>query len=184
MTNDPTTLRLADRLSTLRKDRGWSLDQLADLSGVSRATLSRLEKAETSPTAETLGKLCAAHGLPLSRLMMQIEEAFVPLIARSAQAEWTDPATGYRRRQVSPPSPSLTGEVLEGTIPPGQSITYDAPPRPGQEHHLVMLDGQLSLTVGGQRHDLKAGDCLRYVLQGSSHFETDAHAARYLLVLL
>ena len=52
--------RLAQRLRELRHERGWSLDELAARSGVSRATLSRLENNEVSPTAAVLGRLCPA----------------------------------------------------------------------------------------------------------------------------
>jgi len=61
--------RIAQRLKTLRAERGWSLDELAGRSEVSRATLSRLENAEVSPTASVLGKLAASYGLTISRLM-------------------------------------------------------------------------------------------------------------------
>ena len=54
--------QIAQRLKSLRAERDWSLDELAKRSGVSRATLSRLENAEVSPTASVLGKLCAALG--------------------------------------------------------------------------------------------------------------------------
>ena len=49
--------QLAERLAALRTAAGWSLDELATRSGVSRATLSRLERAETSPTATLLSRL-------------------------------------------------------------------------------------------------------------------------------
>ncbi|TMV04782.1 helix-turn-helix domain-containing protein [Ruegeria sediminis] len=182
---DDLSGRLAGRLKELRLDRGWSLDQLAGESGLSRATLSRMEKGEVSPTAESLGRLCAAFGLPMSRLLMMVEETFAPKVPYERQTEWTDPETGYTRRSVSPPSPGLSGEVLECHLPPGTAIAYDAPPRPGQEHHLVMLDGALTLTVDGTPHELRAGDTLRYHLSGPNRFETGPQrGARYLLVLI
>ena len=70
-------------------------------------------------------------------------------------------------------------------LKPGTRIAYDRPPRPGLEHHLVMLDGALSLTVDGIRHRLAAGDCLRYRLHGDSLFETPANSgARYHLFMV
>ena len=48
---------LARRLKALRHEHALSLDELASRSGVSRTTLSRLENAETSPTANALGRL-------------------------------------------------------------------------------------------------------------------------------
>src|SRR6185437_455408 len=95
---------LAQRLKSLRAERGWSLDELARRGAVSRATLSRLENAEVSPTASVLGKLCAAYGLTMSRLMHLVEDDFAPLVRRDAQPLWTDPTIGFRRRSVSPPA--------------------------------------------------------------------------------
>jgi transcriptional regulator with XRE-family HTH domain len=96
--------RIAQRLRALRAERNWSLDDLAQLSNVSRATLSRLENAAVSPTASVLGKLCVAYGLPMSRLMHMVEEDFAPLVPRHAQPLWTDASVGFRRRSVSPPA--------------------------------------------------------------------------------
>lgn len=177
--------RIAERLRTLRAGRGWSLDTLAASSGVSRATLSRLENAEVSATAAVLGRLCAAYGMTVSRLILMAEDDFPPLVTRAGQPVWTDPETGFERRSVSPVSSSLAGEVLECALPPGVRIAYDRSPRDGLEHHLVLLEGALSLTVEGRRHELSPGDCLRYRLAGASLFETPAlSGARYLLFIV
>ncbi|WP_300069482.1 XRE family transcriptional regulator [uncultured Ruegeria sp.] len=182
---DDLSNRLANHLGELRKARRWSLDQLSEHSGISRATLSRMEKGEVSPTAESLGRLCAAYGVPMSRLLMMVEDSFDPKVPFDRQAEWRDPETGFTRRSVSPPSAGLTGEVLECHLPRGADITYEAPPKPGQEHHLIMLDGMLTLTVDNTAHMLSGGDCLRYHLSGPTRFETGARrGARYILVLI
>jgi transcriptional regulator with XRE-family HTH domain len=177
--------RIARRLRELRGERNWSLDELARRSEVSRATLSRLENAEVSATASVLGKLCAAYGLTMSRLMRMVEDDFVPLVRRDDQPVWTDPECGFRRRSVSPPARSLAAEVLECALEPGTHITYDRPPRPGLEHHLLLIEGRLAVTVGGQTHDLQPGDCLRYQLFGPSGFATpEGCSARYILVVV
>ncbi len=180
-----TDQRLAQRLKSLRTERGWSLDELAGQSRVSRATLSRLENAEVSPTANVLGKLCAAYGLTMSRLMRMVEEDFVPLLRRSEQMVWSDASVGFERRSVSPPAQPLAGEALECTLDPGARITYDVPPRPGLEHHLVLLEGRLGVSLEGRNHDLLPGDCLRYQLFGSSAFATGEDCgARYILFIV
>ncbi|MCA3601835.1 MAG: helix-turn-helix domain-containing protein [Methylobacterium sp.] len=172
-------------LRRLRQSRGWSLDELATRSGVSRASLSRLENAEVSATAVALCKLASAFGLTASRLLHQVETEASPLIRRGEQPLWEDPATGFARRAVSPPAQNLAGEVIEGALPAGSVISYDLPPRPGLEHHLVMLEGALTLSVEGVAHDLRPGDCLRYVLHGPTRFETPPMmGARYLIFML
>lgn len=177
--------RIAQRLKGLRAERGWPLDELSRLSGVSRATLSRLENAEVSATAGVLGRLCAAYGLTLSRLMHMVEDAHAPLVRRNAQPVWIDPDTGFRRRSLSPPAQSLAAEALECELPPGTHIAYADPPRPGLEHHLLLVQGRLKVTVGGQTHDLQPGDCLRYRLSGASAFTTPADSpAHYILFMV
>lgn len=184
MQNDFNT-RLAARLKDLRQSRDWSLDDLAQQCGLSRATLSRLEKGEVSPTAEGLGRLCSTYGLTMSRLMMMVEETFEQKVAIAQQPVWTDPETAFRRQVVSPKAPGLNGEVLRCSLPPSSQIRYESPPRPGQEHHLVMLDGILMLTLGNASYELRAGDCLRYQLTTSSLFETGPqNGADYHLFLI
>ena len=125
---DDLSNRLSERLKELRQGRGWSLDELAAHSGLSRATLSRMEKGEVSPTAESLGRLCQAHGLPMSRLMMMVEDTFVPRVPVERQTEWTDPETGYVRRSVSP-------SLWLGPCCAGKPPLMDAPPAPGAGRH-------------------------------------------------
>lgn len=183
--DDPIDRRIAQRLRALRAERNWSLDELAARSTVSRATLSRLENAAVSPTASVLGKLCVAYGLPMSRLMRMVEDDFAPLVPCGAQMVWTDASVGFRRRSVSPPSQALAGEALACELDAGARIEYDASPRAGLEHHLVLLEGRLQISVEGNVYHLEAGDCLRYLLYGPSTFMTPADsAARYLLFIV
>jgi transcriptional regulator with XRE-family HTH domain len=181
---DAADQRLAARLRELRRARRWSLDELAALSGISRASLSRIENGEVSPTASALGRLAGAHGVTMSRLLAEIEGDAPALVARADQPEWIDPATGFRRRSVSPPSLDFDCEVLQCELPAGARIDYPLTPRLGLEHHLYLQDGALELTIEGAVHRLRAGDCLRYKLIGASSFlATGRRPARYILVL-
>ena len=177
--------QLAQRLRSLRAERGWSLDQLAQQSGVSRATLSRLENGAVSPTASVLGRLCAAYGLTLSRLMRMVEDDFEPLVTHAQQPVWTDDTVGFERRSVSPPAQRLAGEVLQCRLAPGVRIDYRDPPRHGLEHHLLLLEGQLQLSIDQRTYVLHPGDCLRYQLAGASAFVTPPDCgAHYLLFIV
>lgn len=174
---------LAAHLRILRTDRGLTLQDLADESGVSRATLSRIENGDVSPTAETLGRLASAFALPLSRLLAPLEPEYPSLLRKADQSIWLDRDSGFSRRALSPPSGQLKLEMIECTLEPRRRIAYDRPAFPGHEHHLVLLSGALALTVEGVRHDLRPGDCLRYRLRGSSSFETGDRPARYIIAL-
>jgi transcriptional regulator with XRE-family HTH domain len=182
---DDIDRRIARRLRQLRTDRGWSLDHLARESGVSRATLSRLENAEVSATAAVLGRLCAAFGITQSRLMLMVEDDFPATVRPADRPLFVDATVGFRRQSVSPPAGALAGEVLACALGPGAVIEYERPPRPGLEHHLLLEEGALTVTVAGVPHHLTPGDCLRYRLEGPSRFETSPDtAARYLLFIV
>jgi transcriptional regulator with XRE-family HTH domain len=181
---DEVERRLADRLGRLRAERGFSLDELAERTGVSRATLSRLERAETSPTAATLGRLCAAYGWTLSRLMAAAEGEAPALLRRGDQPEWRDPETGFRRRAVSPPGAGLGMELTEGELPAGASVAYDAAPVPGMEQHVLVLAGVLEFSLGERTWRLAAGDCLRLLIDGPTRLAAAGRgAARYLIAV-
>jgi transcriptional regulator with XRE-family HTH domain len=177
--------RIARRLSRLRAERGWSLDIVADRTGISRATLSRLERAELSPTAAMLGRLCTSYGWTLSRLMADAETRPPSVVRAAEQAAWTDPDTGYRRRALSPPAAGLRGELVEVHVPAGAVVSFEASPVAGLEHHLWLLEGALALEVDGSVFRLRPGDCLRYVLTGSTRFHsTGTREARYLVAIV
>ncbi|MGA5302647.1 helix-turn-helix domain-containing protein [Nucisporomicrobium flavum] len=177
--------RLAARLAALRVQRDWSLDDLAGRTGVSRSTLSRLERGEISPTASLLGKLCTAYGWTMSRLLADVEAAPPPVVRAGDQSVWRDDASGFTRRVVSPPHAGLRGELIEGVLDPGADIRYDAPPVAGLEQHVWVLAGALQLTDGDTTHDLETGDCLRFRLWGPTRFRNPgSEPVRYAVVVV
>jgi transcriptional regulator with XRE-family HTH domain len=178
--------RLAGHVATLRAARGWSLDDLASRAGVSRSTLSRLERGEISPTTSLLGKLCTAYEISMSRLLAEVESGAAPAVVRHAeQPVWRDDRAGFTRRVVSPPHAGLRAEVIEGTLAPGADIGYDHPTVPGLEQHVWVFDGDLHLTDGDTRHELGPGDCLRFRLWSPTRFQNPGRVpVRYAIVMV
>ena len=92
--------RLAQRIRLERDSRGWSLAELAERSGVSKATISKIERAEVSPTAVVLVRLASVFDLTLAGLMLRAEGQGERLSRAADQPVWRDPETGYVRKQV------------------------------------------------------------------------------------
>ena len=67
--NRESTEGLGLRIRYRRKKRVWTLDQLADASGVSRAGISRIERGETVPSTTTLSRIAEALGITFAELM-------------------------------------------------------------------------------------------------------------------
>ena len=175
----PPDAALAARLTRLRQARGWSLEELAENCSISRASLSRIERGETSPTAHVLGQLAAAYQMPMAALFSGLEDPGEDLVSCADQTEWTDPGAGFRRRSVSPARPGYKGSIIEGTLPAGSEVTYSDTPIPGLEHHLLLRSGRLEVELGETSHVLEAGDCLRFKLTGGNRYRApgpeDAH---------
>lgn len=153
---------LAARLRAEREARGWSIADLATHSGVSRAMISKVERAEASPTAALLGRLSGAFGLTLSTLLARAEGDGTGggRIARAAaQPLWRDPATRYLRRAVSPPG--AEAEIVRVDLPPGARIAYPAAAyAPLRGACIYVLAGRLEFQEGRHTHLLETGDCL------------------------
>jgi transcriptional regulator with XRE-family HTH domain len=177
--------RIARRLGALRAERGWSLEALAEKTAISRATLSRIERGELSPTAAMLATLCAQYGWTLSRLMADAEGGPPSLVRAQEQITWEDPGSGYVRRILSPPHPQLRGEMVEVALPPHAKVAYETSPVAGLEHHLWMLEGAIKMEVEGSVFQIQKGDCLRYALSGPSRFECiGKRRARYVIAFV
>ncbi|MET9594623.1 XRE family transcriptional regulator [Streptomyces sp. NPDC006516] len=177
--------RLAARLGMLRTEHGWSLDELSRRAGVSRSTLSRLERGELSPTTTVLGRLCTVYGRTMSRLLMEVEAEPPHLVPAAQQPVWRDARSGFVRRSVSPPHAGLRAEIIEGTLDAGTDIAYENAPVPGVEQHIWVLEGTVEITVDGTVHTVRQGDCLRFRLRGPSHFHCPGpHPVRYALMIV
>ncbi len=63
------------KIRTLRKDRGMTLNQLADQSGVSKSYLSYVERGlQKNPSVDILSKLANAMDIPFIELIRHIDE--------------------------------------------------------------------------------------------------------------
>ena len=179
---------IAHRVRTLRAQHGYSLDALAERSGVSRSNISLIERGQSSPTAAVLDKLATGLGVALAALFEPEAEAAAaapsPLARVADQPLWTDPASGYVRRNVSPALRSPL-QLVDVIFPAGQRVAYDTAAREVEIHQQVwMIDGQMELTVGGTAWRLHTGDCLAMRLdQPIVYHNPTRKPARYLVAL-
>src|SRR4051794_7851730 len=154
--------RIAERVRELRAARALSLDALAARSGVSRSMISLIERGESSPTAVVLEKLAAGLGVMLASLFDVPAAAHAtagPVARRDDQPRWQDPASGYLRRNVSPPGVPQPMQIVEVHFPPGGRVAFETGARDMRVHQQVwVLEGAIDITLGVERHRLREGD--------------------------
>jgi transcriptional regulator with XRE-family HTH domain len=179
--------RIASRVRDLRGDRGLSLEDLAAKSGVSRSMISLVERGESSPTAVVLEKLATGLGVMLAAIFDGVPADGAvgdPVARRADQPEWQDPASGYVRRNVSPPGVPQPMHIVDVRFPPGGRVAFETGARAARVFQQVwVLEGAIDVTVGQERHSLREGDCLAMQLDRPTMFHNPARkAARYAVV--
>src|SRR6059058_5934983 len=140
--------RIAEQVRGLRTGQGLSLDALAGKSGVSRSMISLIERGESSPTAVVLEKLAAALGVTLAALFdaPAAQASSGPVARREDQPQWQDPASGYLRRNVSPPGVPQPMQIVEVHFPAGARVAFETGARHQRAHQQVwVLDGSIDI---------------------------------------
>jgi transcriptional regulator with XRE-family HTH domain len=179
--------RIARRVRELRDARGFSLDALAERSGVSRSNISLIERGQSSPTAAVLDKLATGLSVTLASLFEDSRASVAepsPMARVAEQPVWTDPASGYIRRNVSPAARSPI-QLVDVIFPGGQLVAYDSGAREVEIHQQVwMIDGVMEMTVGDAHWRLETGDCLTMRLDRPIVYRNPSRKpARYLVAL-
>ena len=137
---------ISARVHRERAERHWTLNDLAERAGVSKAMISKIERGEVSPTAALLGRLSAAFGITLSAFFADQRPHRGP-IRRAEQPIWRDPATGYIRRQVAASATSPI-ELTQVDLPPGASVSFPAASYHRMSHVIWVLAGRLTFEIG------------------------------------
>ncbi|NMF90187.1 helix-turn-helix domain-containing protein [Aromatoleum petrolei] len=152
---------LAATMRRLRAERGWSLDRAAGETGVSKAMLGQIERAESSPTVATLWRIASGFHTPLSAFIeppVRHEEAAFRCAAALRDRPASDPMW------VAPLFPydaHLGFELLELTLAPGYE-RHSEPHLAGVVEHVIVIHGTLEVLIDGCWHPLKEGDAVRF----------------------
>lgn len=178
---------LSSRLKLERQSRKWSIADLASRASVSRATISKIERGESSPTALILGRLSAAFGLTMSQLLARADATRGQVLKANQQPIWVDPETGFSRRNLSPEIGRPTSlELVWSELPKGKSFHYPAAAFAFiDDQQIVVIQGHLRVQHGMKGCDLQPGDCFRLGPPADVAFENrGSSACQYLIAVL
>ena len=173
--------RIGDCIRREREGHGWSLSELAERADVSRAMIHKLEHGGASPTAVLLSRLAEALGVAMSELVARAERQDGRLVRKADQPERTDPATGIRRRRLSPRS-DLPIDLFEVELPPGGEIAMPAEDLMTRRQLVWVLEGSLEVTDGAKHHLLATGDCLKLGPPADCLFRNEAAEPSVIIV--
>jgi transcriptional regulator with XRE-family HTH domain len=151
------TRAIGGRVRQGRNSRGWTLDQLAERSGVSRRMLVSIEQGSANPSIATLLLISDALGIGLPALVdMDDQPGLRVTRAGTAPVLWRG-KLGGRAELVAGTEPPDVAELWDWTLGPGE--THSSPAhKAGTRELLLILDGQVEVRVGQHAEVLATGD--------------------------
>ncbi|MFE7423950.1 MULTISPECIES: helix-turn-helix domain-containing protein [unclassified Streptomyces] len=144
-----------------RLERGFTLEKLAEKTGLSRSYLSNVERDVNSPTINTLRTIVDALGTTLSRLFHTIDRERRVLTRPEERVELTRAGVEGVTYTLLNPKHGGKLEMMMLEVAPGASSGTDPHTHGGEEVGLL-LSGELDYWVGGVHHRLQPGDCVSF----------------------
>jgi transcriptional regulator with XRE-family HTH domain len=151
--------RLGARVRALREGMDLSLRDLASRAGVSAATLSQVERGESSPSIAVAARIAEGLELSLSQLL-RLDEGRNVVVVRGGSGRRTERA-GHAVEELTPPLPGQRADVsLHVLAADAATGGADDPPihEPGSRETIVVLEGEVELVVDGSPDRLARGD--------------------------
>jgi transcriptional regulator with XRE-family HTH domain len=137
-----------------------SLDQLAQITGVSRAGLSQIETVKTNPSIGVLWKIASGLGISFSELIGEREQA-VSVLRREDTQVLRSADRKFESRPLMPAGGANQVEVYELRLAARARHASEAH-GPGTRELVVVLSGALRMIVGDHSEDLGAGDSMLF----------------------
>jgi transcriptional regulator with XRE-family HTH domain len=182
---DERIVEIGPRVRALREAMGLSLRDLSARTKVSPPMLSQVERGETSPTLAVAARIASGLELTLSQLL-RLDEASHLAIVRAGEGR-SRVNEGHRTEELTPSLPGQRADVSRHELAPAASTGgHSDPPihEPGSRETAIVLDGQLTLEVDGERLVLAAGDSVTFDADLPHGFRNDGTApARFLAVV-
>jgi len=181
---DSLTSAIGARVKQERASRGWTLDQLALASGVSRRVLVTLEQGGGNPSVGTLLRISGALGVGLPSLVEPPAPRPVRVTRQGQGARlWHSPAGGHGVLVAATDEPDVV-ELWDWVLAPGDSHSSEAHSA-GTKELLVVHEGVVDLTVGQESAALAAGDAVSFAGDVEhAYANTGSQVARYTLTVV
>ena len=159
---DKQVLQLGNRLSSLRKRKNMTLDDLSAKSGVSKSILSQIERDLSNPTVTTISRISDALGEKLSDFFLKIEAGEVNSIESSKETPSITSKDGLCELNILGAGETvnwLQWYLLE-MKPKGVLDSKSHGPKTFE--NLTVIDGQIEVTCGPSKEKLTKGDTFRF----------------------
>ena len=154
------SLKIGRRLKEIRKSRRLTLDDTAELTGVSKPMLGQIERGQSSPTINILWKISTGLKIPLSFFCKQ-EEAEYMVVGLGERDMITEENGKMRAYPLFPFDPVRNVEVFYIEFDAG--VRHESLPHvSGVEEYVFLVQGTLKMVIGGKEVLLQEKQSIRF----------------------
>lgn len=152
---------VGQNLRLLRTRRGYSLERLAQLSGVSRAMLGQIELGRSVPTINLLWKVARALEVPFASLTGGPQSHGSTILKAADSKVLVSHSREFTSRALFPFDSQRKVEFYELRLVPKGIEKADAH-APGTLENLIVNKGTVEIGAGAERHVLETGDAILF----------------------
>lgn len=171
-------------LRLLREERGLTLQELSERSGVSKAMLNQIEAGRSSPTIALGWKIANGLGVPFGALLGEAMPGDFVVHPQSAIQTLYSADRRLCTRALFPPGDSRAAELYELTLEPGAEEQASSH-TPGTREQIYVLSGQLTVETAESTGQLQAGDVLFFGADRPHRYHNPGRSlTRFVLVMI
>lgn len=156
---------IAERVREFRLRHGWTMGHLAEVCGLSKGMLSKIENAQASPSLATLARLAEALSVPFTAFFRGLSEEQDAIFVKAGGGlaiEHRGSGTGHRYQTLG--TMRAPHDRLEPML---VTLTERTETFPMYQHAgtelIFMISGRMEYCYGSSRYVLEPGDTLQFV---------------------
>jgi transcriptional regulator with XRE-family HTH domain len=158
---DAVAASIGKHLRSLRQARGWSLDELAQRSGVSKGMVVQIEGARTNPSIATLCRLAEAFGVTIGRFIEASTEPAVRVIRADEPAVLWSGAQGGSARLLRGLNDPAFVELWQWRMMPGEHLA-SGDHAPGTREVAYVYEGGLTIVIDSIGYEVQPGETIDF----------------------
>lgn len=165
-------IQIGDNIRKIRRERGFSLEQMAERTGVSKAMIGQIERGDSNPTVAILWKI--ANGLKVSfSSLIEKPSNQVSIIHYEDVQPVLEDNGNYIVYPIFPFDPLKKWESYRVEMKPGCAYRNEGHSK-GVEEYITVLSGSIVLTLAEEKYVLPAGSSIRFAADSGHEYTNES----------
>ncbi|MEI2663579.1 helix-turn-helix domain-containing protein [Rossellomorea sp. LJF3] len=166
-------IQIGDNIRKIRRERGFSLEQMAERTGVSKAMIGQIERGDSNPTVAILWKIANGLKVSFSSLIEKPSNQVSIIHYEDVQPVLEDDGN-YIVYPIFPFDPLKKWESYRVEMKPDCTYRNEGHTK-GVEEYITVLSGEISLKIAEEKYALTAGSSIRFAADSGHEYSNESN---------